>query len=80
MVEIRARLHTVDRMRLARIELQIERFAGGDQGIDQLERILHVDVVIARAMRDQQTAVQVGRRLQNRAGSVTLRVCRGMPM
>ena len=43
-------------MVIVRIELHLKLFVGIDEGIDILHRMLHMDVVITRAMNDEHIA------------------------
>ncbi len=57
--EVSGRIGAVDAVGFARVELQIIGQICIDQLLNELDRILNVDVVIPRALNQQQTSLEV---------------------
>src|SRR6185369_156523 len=64
--KIRPRLQPANSMRFLRIQLHIELLAGIDQSIREDNCVLHMNVVVARAVNDQQPARQIRSRSDER--------------
>jgi len=65
-----ARLLAGDAVRFSGVELQVEGASGVDHGVDELDGVLHVHVVVTGAVYQQQPADEARRGIDDAGGLV----------